>query len=1001
MHPPITIRLFLNGIACVLFATAFDAAGNSDMYPPTPAAKPFIDVDGHGFIVNGKRVYIESGSIHYPRVPPELWRDRLLRLRRASFNTVQTYAFWNFSEPRENEWHLTGSGDIGAFLSTAQSVGLYATVRPGPYVCAEWDFGGFPLWLKFIPGIVVRTDDAPYLAVNDHWYDKILPIVAAHQINRGGNVIMVQLENEHGGDWGVVHNPYFDHLEAKAEELGIEVPHFMSGMHHGPQPTPERPVDPQARFPWYSTESWNGWFDTYGDVSSGKLRGVEAAQWNTMAKGGAGQNFYMAHGGTDFDTWNYAGVAASYDYGAPIGQTGDLRPIYYRMKRANQLAESFPEILAGVDATADYRDFVTGAEVAGARRGSTGTIIFLRNPTGHEMVAHFKDGTAITMRKSETFPIVQDAVIAPGVKIADTTLRVLSLAHNGGMTTVVVYGVAGDAGRLTLASGNALKAISPMARASVSESGGNVVLNIKIPTTGPDEYLLGDSVQQIRVVAMSTDLAWYTWVVGEQGKQSVVVGPEYVSDFADSKGQPAMLVERPYGAAAPGQVVVYGAGPAAHLAAIGNPAMDAAPAPVLGAWQMSAAPEAAPGYDDSKWKTTEDPEQMGTDGDNSAFAWYRASIDMPAAGTAVIGLVGGDDVAVFVNGAAAEMTHDRTDWIAQANFSRGRNSIAVFTSHGGRPDLYNYFGPLTNLARKGLFGAVTITASGVTTPVKNWKMHGGVDPAAFKAWSAVATTKGAPALYRTTFRAAPPAATGAHPIYRATFSGLTRGTMWLNGHNLGRYPEKIRVNGLYLPECWLGAAGNTLEVFDETGAAPAAVKIETETATSREVIRVDKPCDAATPIIVPVEDTTDQIAKTNAGNVAYNRTATASSSESGNGPENATDGDADTRWCASGPQMPQWLSVDLGAPQKLGSCEIVWENRALGYTYTVEGSADGATWQKLGDDKTAVPQSPDSPALLSRIPFPATNVRYLRVTVTSAANGKWASICELRGFKPE
>jgi len=1001
MYSPISFRLFLTGIACALFATAFDAAGNSDFYPPTAAAKPFIDLDGHGFIVNGKRVYIESGSIQYPRVPPELWRDRLQRLRRASFNTVQTYAFWNFSEPRENEWHLTGSGDIGAFLSTAQSLGLYATVRPGPYVCAEWDFGGFPLWLKFIPGLVVRTDNAPYLAVNDHWYDKILPIVAAHQINHGGNVIMVQLENEHLKDWGVVHTPYFDHLEAKAEQDGIEVPHFMSGMNHGAQPTPDKPVDPNAKFPWYSTESWSGWFDTYGDIASGKLRSDEWAQWNTMAKGGAGQNFYMAHGGTDFDTWNYAGVAASYDYGAPIGQTGDLRPIYYRMKRANQLAGSFPDILSGTDATADYHDFVTGADVAGARRSSAGTIIFLRNPVGRQAVAHLKDGTAITMRKSETFPILKDAIIAPGVKIADSTLKVLAVARNGAVTTVVVYGVAGDAGRLTFTSGKTLKAISPMARASLSGSSGKLALNIKIPATGPDEYLLGDLARKIRVVAVSNDLAWYTWVIGEQGKQTVVVGPEYVADFADRKGKPVLQVERPYGAAAPGRVVVYGAGPAANLAAKGNPAIDAAPAPVLGPWKMSASPEAAPDFDDSKWKSMNDPQQMGTDGDNSAFAWYRGSVEMSDTCTAVISGLGADDVTAFVNGVQAKMTHDANDWIAQAHFFKGHNTIAVFTSHRGRPDLYNYVGPLADMGRKGLFGHVSITRKGTMIPVKNWKMRGGVDPASFDSWSAVAPTNGAPAMFRTTFTAAPPAAVGAHPIYRATFSGLTRGTMWLNGHNLGRYPEKIRVNGLYLPECWLGATGNTLQVYDEAGAAPTGVKIETETAASREVIRVDQTCDVKTPIIVPVENTTDEIAKMNVGNLAFNKSAKASSSEANNGPGNATDGDPDTRWCASGAQMPQWLSVDLGAPQTISSCEIIWENRALDYTYTVEGSVDGVTWQPLGDDQTAIPQSPDSQAQLSRIPFPATNVRYLRVTVSAVANAKWASICEVRAFKPQ
>jgi hypothetical protein len=311
-------------------------------------------------------------------------------------------------------------------------------------------------------------------------------------------------------------------------------------------------------------------------------------------------------------------------------------------------------------------------------------------------------------------------------------------------------------------------------------------------------------------------------------------------------------------------------------------------------------------------------------------------------------------------------------------------------------------GPIADLARKGIFGPVTVTANGAALPVKNWKMHGGADLAAFEGWSAPAPGDGTPALYRTTFQAAPPAAVGPHPIYRATFSGLSRGSMWLNGHSLGRYPEKIPINGLYLPECWLKAEGNTLLVFDETGASPAKVKLETETAASREVIRVESPCDPATPIVVPVETmSASQIAKANAGNLAYGKMAAASSSESSNGPGNATDGEPDSRWCAPGPHLPAWLRVDLGGAQTIGSCEVVWENRALDYRFALEGSADGVTWQKLGDDQTAVPQSPDSQSQLSRLLFPAATVRYLRVTVTHVDDKKWASIRELRAFKPE
>jgi beta-galactosidase len=136
-------------------------------------------------------------------VPRELWRDRLLQLKRAGFNTVQTYVFWNYNETQRGKFNFTTDAhDLGAFLQTAQDVGLYATVRVGPHVCAEWDSGGYPVWLRNIPDLKVRTDNPAFLDALDAFWDKSIPIVAAHQINRGGNVILVQLENEDPQGWG-------------------------------------------------------------------------------------------------------------------------------------------------------------------------------------------------------------------------------------------------------------------------------------------------------------------------------------------------------------------------------------------------------------------------------------------------------------------------------------------------------------------------------------------------------------------------------------------------------------------------------------------------------------------------------------------------------------------------------------------------------------------------------------------------------------------------------
>src|SRR5579863_3071799 len=173
------LRIILRSLPPLLAFMALSGAayGDDGIFPPAPAARASIDFDGRGFLIRGKRTFIVSGSLHYSRVPRALWRDRLLRIKRAVFNTVQTYAFWNYHEPQEGKWNFSGDRDFEAFLKLVKEMGLYAVVRPGPYVCAEWDSGGFPVWLRFKPGVRLREDNPQFIAALDSWYEHILPII--------------------------------------------------------------------------------------------------------------------------------------------------------------------------------------------------------------------------------------------------------------------------------------------------------------------------------------------------------------------------------------------------------------------------------------------------------------------------------------------------------------------------------------------------------------------------------------------------------------------------------------------------------------------------------------------------------------------------------------------------------------------------------------------------------------------------------------------------------
>jgi hypothetical protein len=195
------VKAAVLGLCCLLIFPLSARAAPADIFPPGPAAQGAIHWKDGYFYIDGKPVLIRSGSIHYARVPREMWRDRIWRLKMMGLNCVQTYVFWNASEPKEGQWDLTDNLDLDAWLSLAQEMGMYALVRVGPYACAEWEEGGYPAWLSIKAGMIQR-EMGPCLPFSDPHMDKIEAIVAKHQVSRGGNVVMMQVENEHSRGWG-------------------------------------------------------------------------------------------------------------------------------------------------------------------------------------------------------------------------------------------------------------------------------------------------------------------------------------------------------------------------------------------------------------------------------------------------------------------------------------------------------------------------------------------------------------------------------------------------------------------------------------------------------------------------------------------------------------------------------------------------------------------------------------------------------------------------------
>src|SRR5687768_5156114 len=154
------------------------------------------------FLLDGKPFQIISGEMHYPRIPREAWRDRMKKAKAMGLNTIGTYVFWNIHEPQQGEYDFKGNNDIVAFVKTAQEEGLWVILRPSPYVCAEWEFGGYPYWLQNIKGLEVRGKEPQYLQAYKNYIMQVGKQLAPLQVNHGGNVLMVQIENEYGSYGG-------------------------------------------------------------------------------------------------------------------------------------------------------------------------------------------------------------------------------------------------------------------------------------------------------------------------------------------------------------------------------------------------------------------------------------------------------------------------------------------------------------------------------------------------------------------------------------------------------------------------------------------------------------------------------------------------------------------------------------------------------------------------------------------------------------------------------
>jgi Glycosyl hydrolases family 35/Beta-galactosidase, domain 2 len=372
-----------------------------------------IRYDAHCFTINGRDTFLHGGCFHYTRCPQPLWWDRLLKFKRAGFNTVESYVFWNYHEQEEGHADFT---ELESFIQMVKEMGFWMIARIGPYTCAEWDVGGFPNWVvaKQFP---LRSDAPESIESSRHWYELVLPIIGKYQITAGGPIILMQIENEYNFWQGVSDaqkRAYVAALAQMAWNGGINIPLITCWTEQAREnsyPDMARIADFCNFYPRWNitkevppaldklrgeepsspvgvTELQGGWFSKFGGKLSVDQEGVGPAQLNTLTKtviefGATFYCYYMGFGGTNFE-WAAKDLTTTYDYAAPIREPGGLWGKYYEARGISQFLGLFGQVLARAEKQEGAAQSTNDAVGVTARVNGKSGVLFVRENANAE-----------------------------------------------------------------------------------------------------------------------------------------------------------------------------------------------------------------------------------------------------------------------------------------------------------------------------------------------------------------------------------------------------------------------------------------------------------------------------------------------------------------------------------------------------------------------------------------------------------------------------------------
>ena len=510
-----------------------------------------IRYDSSCFTINGKDTIIFSGAFHYPRCPKALWRDRLTKFKAAGFNTIETYVFWNYHEPEKGKSNLT---EIEDFIKLVHDMSFYMIARPGPYVCAEWERGGFPDWVATMR-FPLRSNHAESIETSQHWYDQVLPVIQRHQITVGGPIIMVQVENEYDFSPPMPDVNKREYIRALANMVwaaGIDVPvitswtkqarensdpdmakimdtcNFYPRWKIGEEVVPRlqelRQQEPSS--PLAVTELQGGWFSQFGGELSVDQEGVNAEQIDTLTKtvleqGVTSFSYYMGFGGTNFD-WAAKTLTTTYDYAAPIREPGGLWDKYYAARGICRFLRLHGDVLTRAQALEGGAESTNPNVTVTERVNGQSAVVFVRENANAEQryKMTFIDPNSPTKRRISV-PREGELVIGPremkmlavqvpipGSQLRYSTAEVLAHGLNLDRHFLILYDVPGRVAEISLATRDEPHVEGETAYQYWDPEYESVVIGVRFEKT--QKLLLVND--HLLVILLPRDRALRTWV---------------------------------------------------------------------------------------------------------------------------------------------------------------------------------------------------------------------------------------------------------------------------------------------------------------------------------------------------------------------------------------------------------------------------------------------------------------------------------------------------------